>query len=219
MSGDNRPRIDSDKYKAMRKAGLTVEESIDIALESIKGRTRSSFNIPKKIIDHSARSSYNHSFENNNWLPIISVNNGQQINTQYDSSGNELFNSIANAGYIVITDKVRVAVVDSATSDGDSKFTDRLCVNSVKYTWNSVGSEWDMSRGGGHYDNHDGVVGIQKVSGVIHGEDLEVGAGNSEPIKIRTDDKSLPGGEKHHVVIALCYVWDNEEEEWIPKVE
>ncbi len=46
------------------------------------------------------------------------------------------------------------------------------------------------------------------VVGVIHGEDLDVGAGNSEPIKIRTDDGSLPFNEKHLVTIGFTYGFD-----------
>lgn len=45
------------------------------------------------------------------------------------------------------------------------------------------------------------------VSAMNHGEDLEVGAGRSEPVKIRLDDNSLPGAEKHLVTIALNYYW------------
>lgn len=55
------------------------------------------------------------------------------------------------------------------------------------------------------------------VTGVIHGEDLEVGPGNSEPFKVRADDGSLPESEKHLVVLCLNMVKDGNI--WIPMTQ
>ena len=46
------------------------------------------------------------------------------------------------------------------------------------------------------------------VTGVAHGEDLEIGPDNSEPIKVRTDDSALPISEKHLVTISILYLQD-----------
>lgn len=55
------------------------------------------------------------------------------------------------------------------------------------------------------------------VAALVHGEDLDVGAGNSEPVKIRAspaDDSGLPEAEKHLIVYALLHVKSGDV--WIP---
>ena len=67
------------------------------------------------------------------------------------------------------------------------------------------------------FENYETPAEAFKTTALIVGEDLEVGAGNSEPAKIRIDNGSLSEGEKHLVVLCLNLVKDGNV--WIPMTQ
>lgn len=103
-------------------------------------------------------------------------------------------------------------------SDGHSS-ANIFAVKTSAYisAFNDPSGNYHRVRSGGLYDNLINTASCLKTSAVVHGEDLDVGVGNSEPIKVRDDDGSLPESEKHLVVINLNYVKDGAV--WVPMTQ
>ncbi|MHA1290381.1 MAG: hypothetical protein ACTSPB_23620, partial [Candidatus Thorarchaeota archaeon] len=115
-------------------------------------------------------------------------------NTVKDGSGTEYRLVVDSDGYL----QVRITNVSAMAGYSQSN---------PSYTRIQAGGGTVLAEVTSPFNNVTGLYGLITGS-VIQGEDLEVGAGNSEPAKVRSDDDAIPAAEKHLIVSILHYGFD-----------